>query len=507
MAASAQDVTSVVPRIGVVTLFGYGIKVYVERGHLILEDGIGAARRRARLPRVGHGLRRLVVIGSDGFVSLAALRWLADQDAAFVMLERNGRVLATTGPVRSSDARLRRAQALALRSDTGLQIARELIDKKLAGQEQVARDNFNDNEVANRIARFRVAVAAAKTVETIRLLESQAAAEYWSMWSTVPITFARSDLRRTPEHWRVFGSRSSPLSGSPRSAANPVNAVLNYVYAVLESEARLSAAAMGLDPGLGVLHLDSKARDSLASDLMEPVRPQVDGFVLDWIRAAALKRDWFFEERDGNCRLMGSFAAQLSETALMWRRAVAPFAEFVAHTLWSTIRKADREAAPATRLTQSHKRVAKGQPAIPPAEHVARPQAVCRVCGQLISPGRRVCSSCAVPAATEQIMKQLPAARIVGHGVAARARQAETQRRNIAARRSWDPGSQPKWLNEETYATRIQPLLTNIPTSAIATALGVSWVYSKYIRLGQRRPHPRHWQALAQLVGVAAADG
>ncbi len=87
-----------VPRHGVVTLFGYGIKVHVDRGHLILEDGIGADRFHARLPRVGHGLRRLVVIGADGFVSLAALRWLADQDAAFVMLERDGSVLVTTGP-------------------------------------------------------------------------------------------------------------------------------------------------------------------------------------------------------------------------------------------------------------------------------------------------------------------------------------------------------------------------------------------------------------------------
>jgi len=46
-------------------------------------------------------------------VSLAALRWLADQNASFVMLERNGKVLAVTGPVCPSDARLRRAQALA----------------------------------------------------------------------------------------------------------------------------------------------------------------------------------------------------------------------------------------------------------------------------------------------------------------------------------------------------------------------------------------------------------
>ena len=70
------------------TLYGYGTTVRVDRGHLLIEDGIAANRRQARLPRVGHNLKRLVVIGSDGMVSLAALRWLADQDLAFVMLER-----------------------------------------------------------------------------------------------------------------------------------------------------------------------------------------------------------------------------------------------------------------------------------------------------------------------------------------------------------------------------------------------------------------------------------
>src|SRR5271169_6866752 len=91
-----QSHNSLVPRHGVITLFGYGIQVRVDRGHLILEDGIGADRHRARVPRVGHGLRRLVVVGCEGVVSLAALRWLSDQDASFVMLERDGSVLATT---------------------------------------------------------------------------------------------------------------------------------------------------------------------------------------------------------------------------------------------------------------------------------------------------------------------------------------------------------------------------------------------------------------------------
>jgi CRISPR/Cas system-associated endonuclease Cas1 len=73
--------------------------------------------------------------------------------------------------------------------------------------------------------------------------------------------------------------------------------------------------------------MDAPARDSLACDLMEPVRPQVDAWVLDWITREPLKREWFFEQRDGNCRLMAPFAVRLSEAAPMWARAVTPLAE------------------------------------------------------------------------------------------------------------------------------------------------------------------------------------
>src|SRR5579863_6410291 len=104
---------------------------------------------------------------------------------------------------------------------------------------------------------------------SIRLIESQAARAYWSSWSTLPINFPKNDLPRVPEHWRTFGTRVSPLTGSPRHAANPPNAILNYLYCMLESESRLAAAALGLDPGLGVLHVDTPARDSLACDIME----------------------------------------------------------------------------------------------------------------------------------------------------------------------------------------------------------------------------------------------
>jgi CRISPR-associated endonuclease Cas1 len=492
---------AITPQHGVVTLFGYGIQARVDRGHLLLEDGIGADRRHARFPRVGHGLRRLVVIGSEGMVSLAALRWLADQDAAFVMLDRDGSVLATTGPVRSSDAKLRRAQALAEHSGAALRITRELISRKLSGQAQVARNKLLDGRTADSIAEFRSELAGADSISAIRLLESQGAAAYWSAWHDLPINFPKNDLRRVPEHWRVFGTRKSPLTGSPRLAVNPPNAILNYLYALLESEARMAAAALGLDPGLGVLHVDTTARDSLACDLMEAVRPQVDAYLLDWITRQPLSRDWFFEQRDGNCRLMAPFAARMSETAPTWGRAVAPIAEWVAHAFWSTIRKPD--APFATRLTHRNRREAKGRPSVPPAKTAPQPDNVCRVCGASVSLERNYCSMCAATTTREHIVKIAKIGRIASQAPGPKARRAETQRRHALAKKAWQPSSLLAWLNEETYTSKIQPRLAGIANPVIMSELGVSLSYAVAIRAGRRRPHPRHWNALARLANIS----
>ncbi len=496
---SPIQVSQISVRHGVVTLFGYGTTVRIERGHLVLEDGIGADRRQARFPRVGHGLRRLVVIGSDGMVSLAALRWLADQDASFVMLDRDGSVLATTGPVRSSDAKLRRAQSLSLSNGTALRIARELIRQKLVGQERVARHKLLDSSTADTIARFKAELPQADCISTIRLIESQAARAYWSAWSTLPIEFPKNDLSRVPQHWRSFGARVSPLTGSPRLAANPPNAILNYLYSVLESEARLAAAALGLDPGLGVLHVDTPSRDSLACDLMEPVRPLVDAYLLDWITRQPLKREWFFEQRDGNCRLMGPFAVRLSETAPIWRHSVAPITEWVAQLLWSTTQKRMPTDLRPTHLTQTHRRKAKGVSSTPIVPIARGAENLCRGCGKAINPGREHCADCAVGPATERLAIASQLGRAAAQTPEALVKQAASQRRHSRARSSWKDSSQPAWLTPELFSQKIQPLLANASTSAIRSSIGVSRWYASRIRQGYR-PHPRHWQALAQLV-------
>jgi hypothetical protein len=317
----------------------------------------------------------------------------------------------------------------------------------------------------------------------------------------LPINFPTADYRRVPEHWRTFGTRKSVLTGSPRLAVNPPNAMLNYMYALLESESRLAAASVGLDPGIGVLHVDTDARDSLACDLMEPARPHVDAYLLKWITEGPLRRDWFFEQRDGTCRLMGSFAMRLSESLSTWSRVVAPIAEWTSRMLWSTARKPARLMLPPTHLTQSHRRQAIGKlnPAItgPP-----RPPRLCRTCGANVTEEHRYCPSCAVAVSTGELVKGAYKGRLASHSSEAEANRAEKGRRHTAARWAWLPSNQPAWLNEQSYREKIHPRLAGLTVRALASALGVSIPYASNIRSGKRQPHPRHWQTLARLVGI-----
>jgi CRISPR-associated protein Cas1 len=499
---SGRAVETPRPRHGVITLRGYGSSVRVDRVHLVVCESVAGVPYEARLPRVGHGLRRLVVIGSDGFMSLAALRWLADQKAAFVMLDRDGSILVATGPVGPSDARLRRAQALVHHTGVAVPIMHYLIDRKLAGQEHVARERLQQTSIADTIASAREALHKVASPDTVRLIESQAAVAYWSAWHKLPVIFPTKDLRRVPEHWRAFGARRSPVSGSSRVACNPANAVLNYLYAVLESEARLALVAVGLDPGMGILHVDTNARDSFALDVMEAVRPNVDAYLLDWMMRHPFRREWFFEQRDGSCRLMGAFARRLSETAPTWADAVAPVVERVAEMLWSTVRKAERRIDRATPLTQRHRREAKGA-SEPSMKHPERPPHACRRCGATIRPGQMHCKRCDAGSRDERMRRVAAAGRLTANSPKANAQRSQTRCRQAAAARAWNASEQPAWLTEQVYREEIQPRLANVSASRLAAALSVSTPYAVHIRAGRRRPHPRHWAILALLVRVS----
>ena len=61
-----------------------------------------------------------------------------------------------------------------------------------------------------------------------------------------------------------------------------MNAILNYAYAVLESQVRIATVSQGLDPTIGYLHACRPGRTALVYDLMEPLRPLADRMLLNF---------------------------------------------------------------------------------------------------------------------------------------------------------------------------------------------------------------------------------
>jgi hypothetical protein len=293
-------------------------------------------------------------------------------------------------------------------------------------------------------------------------------------------------------------------SPDARLAASPPNALLNLLYGILESEARLSAVAMGMDPAIGFLHVDTPHRDSLACDLMEVCGPRgVDAFVLNWLQTEPLRKSDFWEDRNGNCRIASPLAIKLCETADTWRRLVAPVAEYVAQAIWASVSKPTSVSKLtrrllATRLTQLNKREVKGSDV--PKVTQLKPEHICSGCGVTIRAARQRCLEC-----SKQVTDvNFATGRKSAHQAEYLEKRAVTMRRHKQAIQRWKPSDLPQWLTRDVYIRQIQPALASVAKSEIRSALGVSEPYSSHIQTGKRLPHPRHWQALAELVSVSS---
>jgi CRISPR-associated endonuclease Cas1 len=482
---------------------GYGVRVHVSRSHLIIEDGIGAGRRTTRFNRATGGLSRLVLAGSTGYISVEAVRWMTDTGCGLIQLDHTGRVLATSAVMGNDYSTLRRAQPLAATRPIGVEISRRLLAAKLAGQLQIAETL--DSDAARSIAHLADSLDACKGLDEARLIEARAAAAYWGAWRGVCVEFTKRDAGGVPEHWTRFSQRISPLSGSPRVAADPINALLNYLYGLLEAESRIALTAVGLDPGVGILHADERARDSFAMDLMETVRPAVDRYVLDVVGARPFRGSDFGETSSGQCRIMPRLARQLAFTTSTWAGEVAHHAELTAKLL-----AADAGlAAPPTLLTGEVRRAARRlgsrtRPFHPPVP--VGPVQVCRECGREIAAGRRRCAKCHAIANTNHLRQHQAAITLkrqeTGEHPSARAdvraRIASAQRVHWEGRHDSAPGFTGR---PSEFRRLILPRLAAASAADLARATGLSRGYCAQIRAGRRVPHVRHWAAL-QLAGL-----
>lgn len=495
---------------------GYALQLTVQNGQLNIIDGVGTHRRHRTITRSNRIVKRIVVLGRSGTITLAALRWCTQVGISVSVIDPDGTLTAASSYPNPNDARLRRAQASALGTPTGRAIARQLIAAKITGHAEILESLEYPNEATLlRTSRDILTSSPSLELDRIREIEAFAASIYFSKWSeTVSANFAVKERFKVPRHWLLPSPRQSPLTykSSPRKAADPVNAILNYAYALGESIVRHACHTVGLDPALGVMHADKKHRDSMALDILEPLRPVIDNDILRLVQARCFRRLDFTETADGQCRLTESVTHHLTTALPSWSAQISPTVEWVAHTLSESSPSKITQRTPLTqrrrldaRPSQTPRRGTK-----PPAP--TRPIVTCRECGSFLVDNRRtVCTSCWVDVRKDLAIKRANhavenrqsiierTAQDPAQTPTARARRATSLRAERAARNEWNRQHSEEDHDRSAFTREILLGLSQVPLRRITQVTGMSDSAASRVRSGKLIPHPRHWAALREL--------
>ncbi|MFE3653387.1 CRISPR-associated endonuclease Cas1 [Streptomyces sp. NPDC059152] len=319
---------------------GFGAKLAVERGQLVVHDGFGPHRRTNKLSRIERRVERIIITAVDGYVTIDAMRWCKNVGISVVMLDPAGDVIMTSPADTYYEGRLHRAQA-----QGNTEAVRYIMDRKITGQYEVS----GHPKIKDHLIRLQHDV---DTIREITAIEAKTSRYYWGSIRGTKVTF-RGDV---PEHWTTFQTRSSALQyagKTPRKATTPFNAMLNLGYSIGYAEARLACHALGLDTELGLLHRPKEAKShSMALDLIEIARPHVDRMVLDLVSERTFTRKDFYETNEGQCTVGSPLDREIIERA---RKAVqeplAEATEDVAHILAESCDTKIKKRTPLTKRT------------------------------------------------------------------------------------------------------------------------------------------------------------
>src|ERR1035437_5023155 len=83
---------------GICVADGMALRLSVERGGLVVTDGIGDHCRTRRFDKATHRLSRLVVMGTTGTFSIDALHWCSRLGIGVIVLAHDGTVQLASTP-------------------------------------------------------------------------------------------------------------------------------------------------------------------------------------------------------------------------------------------------------------------------------------------------------------------------------------------------------------------------------------------------------------------------
>lgn len=125
-------------------------------------------------------------------------------------------------------------------------------------------------------------VVREKVRQQARFLEERDYSEAKSVYTIIPEVRSGDTTNREAQAARIY---FSALFGSDfnRDVDVPLNAALNYGYAILLSMVNREIVSRGYLTQCGICHRNEYNQFNLACDFMEPFRPAVDRLVVDYL--------------------------------------------------------------------------------------------------------------------------------------------------------------------------------------------------------------------------------
>lgn len=243
---------------------------------------------------------RCVIHGAQTRIHTGVLMKLAESGATVVLMSpRQPRSVATLYGNKHNDASIRLAQAKWVLDDAHCQSwARQIVIAKLNKQRKVVESWLAQrpdcrkplwdarNEIDSCLRAMTLATENSPQTDLARFrgLEGTAARAHFSaLAAVVPPSLGFTGRNRRP----------------PR---DPINTSLSLAYTMLHVMAVQACNRSGLDPMLGFYHRPCIGRESLACDIIEPLRAQVDWWVWSLFRQRILRDDHFSMDK-GACIL------------------------------------------------------------------------------------------------------------------------------------------------------------------------------------------------------------
>jgi len=265
-------------------LSGYGISIDVNKAHLTVKQKENVMEFEPH--RIPYDY--IVIDGHYGSVSFEAIRWLSKYDINIALLNWNGNLLSTTLSQETHNAQLKVKQyEKYLNPDLRLYVAGQIVKQKVRSSLSLLKALSDFYDIDFSIINMEIEMIDYNNIDSLMMYEGRIASAYWSeltkIFNVIGKDFNFQSRKKLSYSWNM-------------NASDPINALLNYGYSILESMVRKDINTIGLDVSIRYLHEIDHSKHPLVYDLQELFRYVVDYSFIELLETKLKKSDFITTE-------------------------------------------------------------------------------------------------------------------------------------------------------------------------------------------------------------------